>query len=827
AGAGEPLRFFNGHGGFSRDGSEYVIRVPCDADGAHLPPQPWVNVVANEHGGLFVSERGAAHTWSVNSRENRITPWFNDPVTDPHGEAFYVRDDATGAFHSLTPGPAPAVGVYHVRHGFGYTRFDFANDDVAHELTLFMAPDEALRMARVAVTNRSAQPRTLSVHAYAQLVLGVEPAATRGCVEVEHDDATGALLARNAERGPYSARVALAAAVAADATLHVSADRMAFLGAGGDTSDPAGLHASVVDGNVDVVDPCAALQLTFRLAPGERAHCAFLLGEADDAGAARALVYRYADVASVDEALSSARAYWRTLLGGVVVETPVPELDLVVNGWLSYQNLSCRMWGRAAFYQSGGAFGFRDQLQDSVALLYLDPALARCQIVLHAEHQFDAGDVLHWWHPPTSRGMRTRFADDLLWLPHVTAFYLRSTGDGSVLDESARFLVARSLAEGEDEALLTPEDSGTSGTVFEHCCRSIDRSLTRGAHGLPLIGVGDWNDGMNRVGREGRGESVWLGFFLYDILHDFIPLCAHRGEHEREVRYRAYHRELERALNEGGWDGEWYRRAYYDDGTPLGAAANAECRIDTIAQAWAVLSGAAPEDRARHALDAMEQHLVAEDDGIIRLLTPAFDRTPHDPGYIKGYLPGVRENGGQYTHGALWGVRALAHAGRRERAAHLLAMLSPVRRGGSEAAIATYRVEPYVIAADVYGVEPHVGRGGWTWYTGSAGWMFRVALESVLGFSLNGGDEILLRPCVPADWPAFRIRYRLPDGATSYDLDVVQTTDMHETRATLDGVALTVRAGAVVIPLVRDGALHHVWIDLGADVGPRYVPRPA
>ncbi|HEX6911030.1 MAG TPA: protein ndvB, partial [Longimicrobium sp.] len=572
------------------------------------------------------------------------------------------------------------------------------------------------------------------------------------------------------------------------------------------------------------LDPCAAFKVTFHIRPGETAEVAFLLGEAADEAAARALVAKYRRPGAVDDALREVRAFWTGLVGGVQVRTPSPELDLMVNGWLAYQNLVCRVWGRTAFYQSGGAFGFRDQLQDSSALVYLRPELTRRQILLHASHQFVEGDVLHWWHPPLSKGIRTRFADDLLWLPYITAFYVDSTGDAGVLDESAPFVTAEHLPPGEDEVFLFPADSGQRASVYEHCCRSIDRSLTRGAHGLPLMGTGDWNDGMNRVGREGRGESVWMGFFLHGILDDFVPLCEARGDVARAETYRAYRAELAAALNaEGqGWDGGWYRRAYYDNGAPLGSAANDECRIDAIAQAWAVLSGVAPPERAEQALDALERHLVSEEDGIIRLLTPAFDRTPHDPGYIKGYLPGVRENGGQYTHAALWAVRALAQAGRTERAARLLAMVSPVSHGRTPAEVAVYQAEPYVIAADVYGVAPHVGRGGWTWYTGSAGWMFRVALESVLGITLEGGEALRIRPCVPQDWPGFTVRYRLPDGATAYEIAVTRE-DGAGIRGTVDGRDLSVAAdGALRVPLARDGGMHRVEVVLGRGFAPVY-----
>jgi N,N'-diacetylchitobiose phosphorylase len=813
----EELRFFNGHGGFSEDGREYVVRLPATPTGPKRPPLPWTNVIANEEAGFVVSESGAGNSWSANSRENRLTPWSNDPVSDPHGEALYLRDEDAGIFWSPTPGPAPGAGAYEARHGFGYSRWRHAGQGLEQETWTFVPRHDPVRIVRLRVTNRGAAPRRLSAFAYWQWVLGGLPQETGGRIETAYDAAAGAILATNPERGEFSGRVAFACAVS-PSTRDVAwtADRAAFLGAYGSAGRPLALRtAERLDGAAGAgLDPCAAFQVPLTIAPGETADVAFVIGDAADGKAARAVAGRYRDLDAIDRAYDEVRAFWADTVSAVQVQTPSPEIDLMVNGWLAYQNLGCRVWGRTAFYQSGGAFGFRDQLQDSSALVYLRPELTRGQILLHAAHQFAEGDVLHWWHPPLSRGIRTRFSDDLLWLPYVAAFYLASTGDAGVLDEETPFVTARRLDPGEDEAFLVPEDSGESASVYEHCCRAIDRSLTRGAHGLPLMGTGDWNDGMNRVGREGRGESVWLGFFLHGILDDFIPLCEKRGDGGRAERYRAYRTELAAALNDGGWDGGWYRRAYYDNGAPLGSARDDECRIDAIAQAWAVTSGVAPAERAEQALDALEAHLVSERDGIIRLLTPAFDRTPHDPGYIKGYLPGVRENGGQYTHAALWAVRALAKAGRRERAARLLAMLSPVSHGRTPDEVAVYQAEPYVAAADVYGVAPHVGRGGWTWYTGSAGWMFRVALESVLGITLVDGTALRVAPCVPAAWPGYTVRYRLPDGATTYDIAVTRR-DGGGITATLDGRQVEAGEGAVLVPLAEDGALHRVEVSLG------------
>jgi cyclic beta-1,2-glucan synthetase len=782
-------------------------------------------VVANEEAGFIVSERGAGYTWSVNSRENRLTPWFNDPVSDPHGEALYLRDDDDGAFWSPTPGPVPAAAPYEARWGFGQATWRTTVSGIVQEVTAFVPRRGPLRITRVRLHNLSGRRRRLSLYSYAQWVLGTLPYGN-AFLGARVDPAGGAVLAVNPANGEFGGRVAFAAALAGSgAAVQATANRIAFLGGRADVSDPAAVRDG---GALDAQpgfgpDACAARRVSLVLEPGEETACAFLLGQAPDEAGARAALAHFGSPGAVDAALAEVCGFWAELTGRLRVETPAPALDLMVNGWLVYQDLCCRIWARSAFYQSGGAFGFRDQLQDAAALVYLDPSLTRDQILLHAAHQFPEGDVLHWWHPPSSKGIRTRFADDLLWLPYIAAFYVVTTGDAGVLEEGVRYLRARALEPGEDEAFLLPEDAGESGTVYDHCCRALDRSLTVGPHGLPLIGTGDWNDGMNRVGREGRGESVWLGFFLYDILGSFLPICAARGDTARAGRYGRYREELRAALNGAGWDGAWYRRAYYDDGAPLGSASSDECRIDAIAQAWAVLSGAAPPARAAQALDALERHLVREGDGLIALLTPPFDRTPHDPGYIKGYLPGVRENGGQYTHGALWAVRALAEAGRHERAAALLELLSPVSHARTPEAVEVYRAEPYVIGADVYGVVPHVGRAGWTWYTGSAGWMLRVALESVLGLTLEGGRTLRLRPCIPASWPGFDIHYRLPGDAGVCDIRVTRGTGA--TQAALGGVRMEVEDGAVVAPLPPDGAHHELRVVLGDDVGPVYRER--
>ena len=818
----EPLREFNGHGGFTADGTEYVVRMPYEAGtGLRLPPLPWVNVIANPDFGFIVSETGAGATWSGNSREHRLTPWSNDPVLDPHGEAHYLRDEDSGEWWSPLAGPAPRPAAYEMRHGFGYSVSRHVSAGLEQEVTFFALTDAPVKVSRVRVTNRSSRARRVSFWAYQRLVLGVLPEESARFVVTAHDDESAALLARNPMAAEFAGRVAFATAISTAVPLarSTTTDRGGFLGAGGSPGRPqALLTGAPLDGRAGAgLDPCFAEQVTLQIAPGETVECAFVLGECEEVGEVRALLTRLRVPGALDAALESAKRSWRELVSGVHIETPEPALDLMVNGWLAYQTLACRIWGRTAFYQSGGAFGFRDQLQDAASLLHLRPELTREQILRNAAHQFVEGDVLHWWHPPLSKGIRTRFADDLLWMPLLTAYYIGATGDWSVLDERARFLEARALEPGEDEVFLVPRDSGQSADIYDHCCLAIDRSLVRGAHGLPLFGTGDWNDGMNRVGREGRGESVWMGFFLHAILGDFVPLCERRGDHERAERYARFREQLRVALNDAGWDGEWYRRAYYDNGEPMGSRQSDECRIDGLAQAWAVLSGAAPPERARMAMDAVGRELVSERDGLIRLLTPAFKDTPNDPGYIKGYVAGVRENGGQYTHAALWVVRAYAELGRHDLAAKLLAMLSPVSHTSDSARLAVYRTEPYVIAADVYGEAPHVGRGGWTWYTGSAGWMLRVAIESVLGIKLVHGETLRIRPCTPAHWREYRVSYRVPGGGATYCLTVrcPDGNPQAVVSATVDGVAARLESGTAVIPILRDSGSHDVELVLG------------
>jgi cyclic beta-1,2-glucan synthetase len=678
-----------------------------------------------------------------------------------------------------------------------------------------------VKIVRVRLRNRSRTFRQISLFSYHRLVMGVLPSDTCRTVVTEIDGEMRAVLARNHVGGEFADAIAFAAPLYTGALpARFSGDREAFIGVGGNPSRPAAVTSGDgLDGRVGAgLDPCLAVQVTVEAPPETIVECDFLLGEAPFPEAVARLVSRYRVRNAIAAALEEVQLFWKRTLSAVQVQTPSPAIDLMVNGWLEYQTLACRLWARSAFYQSGGAYGFRDQLQDAAALIYADPTLTRRQLLLHARHQFVEGDVLHWWHPPSGRGIRTCFSDDLLWMPYVAAFYAGVTGDWDVFDERVGYITARALRPGEDEAYLFPQPAEDEGTLYDHCCRALDRSLTRGAHGLPLMGTGDWNDGMNRVGRQGTGESVWLGFFLYAILGAFIPICERFGDAARARGYGDYRNNLLQALNDGGWDGEWYRRAYYDDGTPLGSASNDECRIDALAQSWAVISGAAPAERAAQAMAAVEEQLISKEGRLIRLLTPPFDRTPRDPGYIKGYTPGIRENGGQYTHAAVWTVRAFAELGRRDRAAALLEMLSPVTHAASRDDVAVYQVEPYVVAADIYGVTPHLGRGGWTWYTGSAGWMHRIALESVLGMTIEEGKRLRLKPCIPDSWPGFKLIYRLADYTTRYEIEVTNNGGATGVSAVVvDGADGTTTAdGAAVIELRDDGGVHRVQVRLGS-----------
>ncbi len=791
-------RFDNGLGGFSDDGREYVIVLQ---DGMSTPA-PWCNVIANPQFGTVVSESGPGYTWFENAHEFRLTPWANDPVSDTGGEAFYLRDEASGHLWSPMPLPSRGAGAYRVRHGFGYSVYEHVEGGVASELWIYVDPGQAVKFSVIKLRNLSARERRLSATGYVEWILGDIRARSHMHVVTEQDPVSGALSARIPYNTEFPGRTAFFDADGDRRSF--TCDRVEFLGRNGSLRAPDALLRERLSGECGAgLDPCAAISVYIDLAPAQATEIVFRLGAGLDAHAALQLARGIQGPGAAHDAIAAVRAYWQGALGGLCVQTPEPAADLLVNGWLLYQTLACRYLARSGYYQSGGAFGFRDQLQDTMASVHAEPALTRAHLLLCAAHQYPEGDVQHWWHPPIDRGVRTRCSDDYLWLPLAACRYLEATGDASVLDAPVGFIEGRQVGGDEESYYDLPMPSGRQASLYAHCVLALERGMALlGERGLPLMGTGDWNDGMNRVGWGGRGESVWLGFFLYEVLQRFAPVADARGDGAFAARCVDAAQALRRNLEDHAWDGDWYRRAWFDDGTPIGSRASEECRIDSISQSWSVLSGAADRARARQAMQALETHLVKREAGLVQLLEPPFDRTSHDPGYIRGYVPGVRENGGQYTHAAVWAAMAFAALGDRERAWELARMINPVNHAADPAGTAVYKVEPYVVAADVYGVAPHIGRGGWTWYTGSAGWMYRLLSESLLGVRRHG-NRLRIVPCVPASWPGYRMELR--HGAALYRIQV-ECVDTGEARLTLDGVPQE----QLEVMLHRDEAVHEI-----------------
>ncbi|MFZ1413509.1 MAG: glucoamylase family protein [Defluviicoccus sp.] len=807
------LEFFNGLGGFADDGREYVTVLGP----GQSTPAPWINIIANPAFGFQVSVDGAGYTWSANSREHQLTPWSNDPVTDRPGEAFYIRDDETGEVWSPTALPIrDEATTYIARHGRGYSRFEHATREIALDLLQYVPLDDPVKISRLVLRNMSSRARHLSVTAYVEWVLGPSRSASAPFVTTEIDPATGSMFARNPWSPPFGTRVAFIDF--AGRQTDWTGDRREFIGRNGTLASPAALAGGTpLSRTVGAgLDPCGVLRTTVELPANAGIEIVFLLGEGASAEDARTVITRYR-AADLDAVRLEVARYWDAVLGAVQVNTPDRSMDIMLNGWLLYQTLACRLWARSAFYQASGAYGFRDQLQDGMALTTASPVTTRDHLLRAAARQFVEGDVQHWWLPHSGLGVRTRISDDRIWLAYAVAHYVETVGDATVLDEIVPYLEGQRLAEDEHENFFHPTIADETGTLFEHCARGLDHSLALGGHGLPLIGTGDWNDGMNRVGAGGQGESVWLGWFLHATLTAFAPLADARDETDRAARWRAHATTLQASLEREAWDGDWYRRAWFDDGTPLGSAASEECRIDAIAQSWAVMSGVAAPERAGRAMEAVERELIRAEDRLALLFAPPFDKTPLDPGYIKGYPPGIRENGGQYTHAAAWSVMAFAALGDGDKAVRLFSMLNPINRARTRADVLRYKVEPYVVAADIYATPPHVGRGGWTWYTGSAGWLQRAGVESILGLRLQG-EILCLDPCIPDGWPGFEIVLRR--GSTRYEITVENPDGVGRgiAFAAIDDKAITERP--LRLRLADDGAPHRLQVRLGRLAAP-------
>ena len=795
------LLFFNGLGGFKTSEREYVISTSQ----TQITPAPWVNVLANPLFGTVVSESGMAYTWAENAHEFRLTPWHNDPVSDRSGEAFYIRDDERGRFWSPMPLPRRGFEPYVTRHGFGYSVFEHTERFIQSEVCVYTALDAAVKFVVLKIKNLTGRTRRLSATGYIEWILGDLRAKTAMHVITEVDHQSGAIFARNPYNTEFPNRIAFFNTSALTRT--ITGNRTEFLGRNGTLKDPAVMKRQHLSGKVGAgLDPCAAIQVPFELADGEEKEIVFTLGMGRNVSEARKLAQFFSDSVTAGEALQAVKKYWTNMLDAIQVKTPDPSLNMLANGWLLYQTLACRLWARTGYYQSGGAFGFRDQLQDVMALIHAEPNFAREQLLLCASRQFEAGDVQHWWHPPLGRGVRTQCSDDYLWLPLTTCYYILKTGDHSILEESVPFINGRPVNIEEDAYYDLPVRSHETASLYEHCVRAIKRGLRFGEHGLPLMGSGDWNDGMNMVGIKGKGESVWLGFFFYEVLTQFAKIAGLRGDTSFDEFCKKEALQLRLNIEQHGWDGLWYRRAYFDNGSVLGSAKNQECRIDSIAQSWSVLSGAGNTNHSRLAMESLSQHLVHSDTGIVQLLNPPFDKSSLNPGYIKGYLPGVRENGGQYTHSAVWAAMAFAALGDNNRAWEIMTMINPINHASSPEAMAIYKVEPYVVAADIYALAPHIGRGGWTWYTGAAGWMYRLIVESLLGLKREG-DKLGFAPCIPADWDGFNLSYRYLK--TIYQIAVTRAQDgENEMKVIVDGTEQSEKK----VLLVDDGIEHKVEI---------------
>lgn len=800
------LKYFNGYGGFDTEKNEYVIIL----ENGITTPLPWINVISNPSFGFIITEKGSGYTWSENSRENKLTPWSNDPVSDPCGEAIFIKDVESGSFWSPTPEPANLKGCFSVHHGQGYTTFKNSTQGIYNELTLFTPLKDNIKISLLKIRNKLPKPRRLSLYYYIRPVMGVSEGTTQRHIITNFDEKLNTFTSKNSYNTEFPGRYAYL--WSREKIVSFTGDRREFIGFYGGLNNPLSLYSNCLSGRTGIgLDPCCAIQIDIELSPMGDMEIPFIFGESKSLDEIKYLLNRYNDLEDIKSAFNIVKEYWKNTLEAIKVKTPDTSMNIMLNPWLLYQNISCRLWARSGFYQSGGAYGFRDQLQDILSIINIMPEIAKNQIILHAKHQFIEGDVLHWWHPGIKdRGIRTRFSDDLLWLAYATCEYIEKTEDYSILDEIVPYIKSTPLGENEDERYEIPKIAEEKESIYKHCIRAIEKSLNTGKHGISLMGSGDWNDGMNTVGNKGMGESVWLGWFLYNILKRFIPICSYKKDDKKAYAFNSEADKILENIQLNAWDGQWYIRAFFDDGTPLGSSTNNECRIDSIAQSWAVISGGECDKRAYTSLESLEKYLVRHEDGLILLFTPPFDKSKLEPGYIKGYVPGVRENGGQYTHAAAWVIYAYALMGMGDKAHYLFNMINPINHTSTSMECHRYKAEPYVIAADVYTVDPHKGRGGWTWYTGSAGWIYKAALEGILGFNKKG-SKLVINPSIPKVWGEYTIEYRY--GKTYYTIHVKNPKGVsHGVRNILFD---SVPQNSDGITLKDDGLNHYIEVILG------------
>ena len=833
------LEFFNGLGGFGQDGQEYTVIL----DNGATTPAPWINVIANPNFGFHVSAEGSGYTWAENSRENQLTPWCNDPVSNPSGEAIYVRDEDTLELFSATADPlrdyserhgeknsesnhqndGHSKGTFIARHGRGYSQFEHQVGGLSLTLLQYVPLSDPIKISRLTLHNKSDHRRRFSVTAYTEWVLGIARGASAPFITTELDEVSNAILISNSWSVAFPDRIAFADMRGKQTEW--TTDRTEFLGRNGSMAAPASLLCDTqLSRTIGAgLDPCSVQQSFIELEPNESTEIEVLIGQTTSVGKARELITRYRET-DLDLILDEVKQHWNTLLGTVQVKTPDRAMDIMLNGWLLYQTVACRMWARSAFYQASGAYGFRDQLQDGMALTFRRPDLTRAHILRAAGRQFIEGDVQHWWLPHTGQGVRTRISDDRVWLAFATASYIQISGDIGILSEQVPFIDGPELDSKQHDAYFQPVSADESATLFEHCARGLDQCIRlTGVHGLPLMGTGDWNDGMNRVGEDGKGESVWLGWLFIRTI-ELIALVIndrnkalepmqkeHKRITERIKRWQDHANAVAQAIEKNAWDGEWYRRATFDNGYWLGAKNNDECQIDSIAQSWAVLSGAADHERAIKAMSSVEQWLIKPEQGLALLFTPPFNKTDLDPGYIKGYPPGLRENGGQYSHAAMWNILAYTKLREAKKAHDIFALLNPINHARNAKELNRYKVEPYVVAADIYSVAPHIGHGGWTWYTGAAGWMYKAGMEGILGINREG-NELTIQPCIPPDWSGFDATIHLD--STDYSITVKQS--IGHAKDTIMAVLdeRDIATSGKVVRVALDGGSHNLVISI-------------